>query len=206
MPSIWAINRRKAPEAGFTLVELLVVIPLVILVISAMVVAVINLSGASMRSSARAHLQNEVLAALDQIEQDVRLSVDFSGMTTDRVSIHNLATSANPLNVDRKLFRRNDCSVATGGLSVSEALLYKTDFVVSGNALRRVVSLDSGCTSAPVWQKGVDETLISTNKSLTMAVTVKDSNSLEVRLTAVRTVAGEDISYTGWMHVKSINF
>ena len=76
-----------------------------------------------MRASARTQLQNEVLAALDQIEQDVKLSTDFDGMASNKISMHNLATSANPLSASRKLIKKSDCSafgkkVATGRYTV----------------------------------------------------------------------------------------
>ena len=96
-------SRSCKSSAGFTLIELLTVMPLIILIISAMVVAIVNLTGTSMRTSARTQLQNEVLAALDQIEQDVKISTDFDGMASDKISMHNLATSANPLSANRKI-------------------------------------------------------------------------------------------------------
>ena len=33
-----------------------------------------------------------------------------------------------------------------------------------------------------------------------------NSDTVEVKLTASKTVAGDDISYTGWLYVKSLNF
>ena len=178
-----------------------------ILIISGVVVAAVNLSGASLRASARTELQSEVLDALDQIEQDVKLSVDFEGTSTDRISVHNLATSTNPLSADRKLIKNSTCTVAPTGLSASDALAYKMQYTVVGTTLKRVATLDKGCAaSSVVWQKGIDERLITTDKSIDMAVTTHGSNAIEVKLTATRTVAGEDISYTGWLYVRSINF
>ena len=142
-------SQSRKRSAGFTLVELLTVMPLIILIISAMVVAIVNLTGTSMRASARTQLQNEVLAALDQIEQDVKLSTDFDGMASNKISMHNLATSANPLSASRKLIKKSDCSVAGTGISVAEALVYKMEYsVVGGNTLKRKASMDSGCSSS----------------------------------------------------------
>ena len=200
-------SQSRKRSAGFTLIELLTVMPLIILIISAMVVAIVNLTGTSMRASARTQLQNEVLAALDQIEQDVKLSTDFDGMASDKISMHNLATSANPLSANRKLIKKSDCSVAGTGISVAEALVYKMEYsVVGGNTLKRKATMDNGCgSSSNVWQRGVDDTLISAGKEVKLSVTT-NSDAIEVKLTASKTVAGDDISYTGWLYVKSLNF
>lgn len=200
-------SQSRKRSAGFTLIELLTVMPLIILIISAMVVAIVNLTGTSMRTSARTQLQNEVLAALDQIEQDVKISTDFDGMASDKISMHNLATSANPLSANRKLIKKSDCSVAGTGISVAEALVYKMEYsVVGGNTLKRKATMDSGCgSSSNVWQRGVDDTLISAGKEVKLSVTT-NSDTVEVKLTASKTVAGDDISYTGWLYVKSLNF
>ena len=200
-------GQSRKRSAGFTLIELLTVMPLIILIISAMVVAIVNLTGTSMRASARTQLQNEVLAALDQIEQDVKISTDFDGMASNKISMHNLATSANPLSANRKLIKKSDCSIAGTGISVAEALVYKMEYsVVGGNTLKRKAVMDSGCgSSSNVWQRGIDDTLISASKEVKLSVTT-NSNTMEVKLTASKTVAGDDISYTGWLYVKSLNF
>ena len=122
----YILGGRHRHASGFTLVELLAIIPIMILIISGVVVAAVNLSGASLRASARTELQSEVLDALDQIEQDVKLSVDFEGTSTDRISVHNLATSTNPLSADRKLIKNSTCTVAPTGLSASDALAYRS--------------------------------------------------------------------------------
>ena len=61
-------------SAGFTLIEVLVVAPMVILMLGTIIAMLVNLSSSAMRASAQASLQNDVLAALDMIEQDVKLS------------------------------------------------------------------------------------------------------------------------------------
>jgi len=185
----------------------MVVAPLVILIIGGMITAMIALSTGAMRSSAHSQLQHEVLMALDQIEQDVKLSTDFDGMASNKISMHNLATSANPLSASRKLIKKSDCSVAGTGISVAEALVYKMEYsVVGGNTLKRKASMDSGCSSSSnIWQRGIDDTLISAGKEVKLSVTT-NSDTMEVKLTASKTVAGDDISYTGWLYVKSLNF
>ena len=205
MRRISGITKMKYSK-GFTLVEMLVVIPMVILLITGMIVAVVNLSGAAMRSSGKIQLQNEVLRALDQIEQDVRLSIDFEGMTTTQISLRNLATDGNPMSAERKLIRTSDCSSVSSGLTLADALSYKLDYTVEGGKrLRRVARLDRGCASSPiVWQKPIDERLISADE-VVLNIT-GSGNAIEVTLTAKRSISGVMMEYTGTMYVKSLNF
>ena len=85
--------------------------------------------------------------------------------------------------------------------------MYKMEYsVVGGNTLKRKAIMDSGCSSSSnVWQRGVDDTLISNSKEVKMDIT-SNADTVEVKLTASKTVAGDDISYTGWLYVKSLNF
>lgn len=191
---------------GFTLVEMLVIIPLVMLLITGMIVAVVNLSGSAMRTSGNIQLQNEVLRALDQIEQDVRLSIDFEGVTTTQISLRNLATDGNPMSAERKLIRVSDCSSVSSGITLSDALSYKLDYMVEdGKRLRRFAQLDRGCATSPiVWQKPIDERLISADE-VKLGI-VRHGNAIEVKLTAKRSISGVMMEYTGAMYVKSLNF
>lgn len=191
---------------GFTLVEMLVIIPLVMLLITGMIVAVVNLSGSAMRTSGNIQLQNEVLRALDQIEQDVRLSIDFEGVTTTQISLRNLATDGNPMSAERKLIRVSDCSSVSSGITLSDALSYKLDYMVEdGKRLRRVAQLDRGCATSPiVWQKPIDERLISADE-VKLGI-VRHGNAIEVKLTAKRSISGVMMEHTGAMYVKSLNF
>ena len=200
-----SMTTNRKLSSGFTLVEMLVVIPMIILLITGMIVAVINLSGSAMRRDGSIQLQNEVLRVLDQIEQDVRLSVDFEGMTTTQISMHSLATNGNPMSVDRKLIRASDCSPLSSAITLSDALSYKLDYMVEdGKRLRRVVRLDRGCDSSPiVWQKPIDERLISADEVVLNVA--RHGSAIEVTLTAKRSISGALIEYTGTMYVKSLN-
>ena len=92
-------------SAGFTLIEVLVVAPMVILMLGTIIAMLVNLSSSAMRASAQASLQNDVLAALDMIEQDVKLSTAItSGVNS--LTTTNLATSSNPLSANRHLITR----------------------------------------------------------------------------------------------------
>lgn len=204
MRRTWAAN-----SAGFTLVEIVAVAPMVILLIGAMLLLIVNFTGSSMRSSARTELQNEVLRALDQIEQDVKLSVGFNADTSaTKLSLRSLATDRNPLSSDRRLIKTADCTSATTGVTLNDALKYKMEYYIDGgNILRRRATLDAGCaTSTIAWQKPINEAVITTNKSVKLTVSGTAANARKIELTATRSVAGQDISYTGKLYVKSLNF
>lgn len=208
-----SLNSHK--NSGFTLVEIMVVAPLVILIIGGMITAMIALSTGAMRSSAHSQLQHEVLTALDQIEQDVKLSIDFNtdtiantDTTPNKLSLRSLATDKNPFNADRKLIKASDCTAASGGIFPTDALKYKMQYYVeSNNVLRRKAVFDSGCDSSDVpWQRAIDEKLISTNNEIILKITGTEANAKTIQLTVTKTVAGRDISYTGYLYVKSVNF
>ncbi len=66
---------------GFTLVEMIVVAPIVILLIGAFIALLVNLTGEVMSSRGANVLAFDVQSALNRIEQDVKLSTTFIGET-----------------------------------------------------------------------------------------------------------------------------
>ena len=202
----------KTRTQGFTLVEVLVVAPMVILMLGAIIAMVVNLSSSAMRAGAQASLQNDVLLALDMIEQDVRVSTGIASSTGTIVELNNLATSKNPFDADRRFLNSTDCSVATEGVAAASALKYTVRYQISGTKLERRPTFPSGCaqTSPNIWQTRENEQLIDvqTGGTLVMAV-VKDTGSgargLKVTITATRVIAGENVSFTGNIYAKSLN-
>lgn len=86
MPS-WSRNSRQLPlSGGFTLVEILVVVPVVILVVAVMVGFLVTLTGDAMMSRERNAMTYTAQDALNQIEQDVRVSTRFMATTGTLVS------------------------------------------------------------------------------------------------------------------------
>lgn len=190
---------------GFTLVELLVVTPVVLLLVGAVVVSIILTSSSGLRSQARTQLQLDVLSALDMIEQDIKLSVVLKNSTSSQVNLDNLATDKNPMSPDRRLVKK-DCSVADSGLSLDDATTYRTAYWVHSGTLSRNIDLNNGCNDTSiVWQRNGSEILIGNTTSISMEVTRDGDSALGVKLTATRRVSGEEVSYTGFMYVRSIN-
>lgn len=70
-------KRTRAFSNGFTLVELLVVAPIVLLVIAGLVVAMVSMVGDSLAANGRASVAYNMQDALDRIEQDARIATNF---------------------------------------------------------------------------------------------------------------------------------
>ncbi len=198
-------------SAGFTLIEVLVVAPMVILMLGTIIAMLVNLSSSAMRASAQASLQNDVLAALDMIEQDVKLSTAISsGMNS--LTTTNLATSSNPLSANRHLINKDSapCSVADN-ISLDQTLSYVTTYRVDTastpkKVLREVaIAPPSGCTLA--WQRGDATTLLDLGSTgeYTLTSSMDGTKAVTVTLTATRKVAGEELSFTGVLYAKSLN-
>lgn len=77
---------RNSVSRGFTLVELMVVSPIVILLIGAFIGLIVNLTGEVMSSRGSNMLAYDVQNALNRIEQDVKLSTTFLAVNNIDVS------------------------------------------------------------------------------------------------------------------------
>jgi len=198
----------RPAKRGFTLVELLVMMPVALLLVGAVVAIIVYTSSSGLRAQARSQLQLDVLSALDRIEQDVRLSTDINPSSSTTVNLTGAATNLNPHNENRRLVRGSDCSVATSGIALADALKYSVTYSVSGSSYIRKVTLPSGCaaSSSNVWQKNISEELI---KDATFVVSAQydstEKNLVNISLKATRRVAGETVSYAGVMYVRSAN-
>ena len=204
MRHIYRANKQR----GFTLVEMLVIIPVVIIVVTGLVVAIVSTTGSSMVVTARSQLQHEVLTALDRIEADVKLSLQLSGSSAQRVVLSNLATSRNPFSADRELIQRSNCKAVTSAVAVSDALQYQTTYFVSpeNKLIRRTDYSCGGASDEAVWQiAGDEEKVLQDVKQLSLTVTKVGNDALKVQIAATRHVAGRDIEFTGEVFVRSIN-
>lgn len=79
----------RSLSRGFTLVEMLVIAPIVILSIGAFIALIVNLSGEVLSSRGSNVLAYEVQDALNRIEEDVKLSVGFLSTTDIDLSATN---------------------------------------------------------------------------------------------------------------------
>ena len=75
------LPKTASNQAGFTLIEMLVIAPLVVLMITGFIAIMIGLTGDTIISSSRAKLAFDTQAAIDRIEQDVRITAQFVSNT-----------------------------------------------------------------------------------------------------------------------------
>lgn len=203
--------RMSQTKKGFTLIELVVISPLIILLIGALVGTIVYLTGSALRAQSRSQLQLDVVSALDLVEQDVKLSTNISPFgPANTLSMSSLATNKNPLSGDRQLIDSSTCSAVSGGIPVANAYNYSVKYSVVDNRLERQVTRSGTCAaSLAVWQKATTEVLI---KDADITVTVAKTNvgatnlnTVNYKITAKRSIAGETVEYTGTMHVRSLN-
>lgn len=98
---------KKQPQHGFTLVEMLVVAPIVIITIGAFLTVIISMTGEVLSSRASNTLSYNVQDALNRIEQDVKMSNGY------------LATNSIPLAAD--------ATYTTTGVNTNEKQGYNDD-------------------------------------------------------------------------------
>lgn len=170
---------RKA-AAGFTLVEILVIAPIVILAIGAFVALIITITGDVLRTKGSADLVYTTQDTLDRIEQDAVRAVEFratsytpqspNGMgasTTDfdggnaftiggsspaRLIIRSPTTNTQPLSSSRQLVFKNspDCTDPTVPYTVD--IIY---FVKNSSLWRRILvgtTASAGASCTAPWQ------------------------------------------------------
>lgn len=152
-------------KSGFTLVEMLIIVPIALLAVGAMVMFITSLVGDAVTSREYAVSTYSVSDASNRIEQDIRLSVQFisslSGMpvqqskngagaafvanATDTVVLQQYATTSSPYNSNRVfLYFKNTPNVLSacnstslpGNSALMVSLVY---FLKNGSLWRRTI-------------------------------------------------------------------
>ena len=152
-------------QKGFTLVEILIIAPVVIIVISGFVALMITLVGDVLTSRDSANMSYEIQDGLDRIEQDTRLTTQFlvtSGTqvapqgsdsnftgtaaftSTNALVMGGLTTDKNPTDTTRKLIfyakQPNDCGAQEIYNRVFQSkIIY---FIKNGSLWRRTILPD----------------------------------------------------------------
>lgn len=150
----------KHRTRGFTLVEMLVIAPIIILAIGIIIALMVNLIGDVLQTREQTAMTYSVQSALDQIEEDVRMAItirstsgtmpigygsDLSNANgtaafTSNNSIIMMfhATDSRPSDPNRKLVHLNDpnpCGVVQNAFNPTQT--YQVIYYQSGSALYR---------------------------------------------------------------------
>lgn len=166
---------------GFTLVEVLIVTPMVLLIIASFVVVIVNLTGDALSSREQLVQARDSQDALDRIEQDIRLSTRFLaqnrvtlsspqgyddnttpftnvGSNGNALILQSFTTDANPIDSSRSLvFLTNSPNPCGSTLVTSNAPYYVNIvyFVKNSTLYRRVLTtnnpIPAPCTTP--WQQ-----------------------------------------------------
>ena len=120
---------KKDKPTGFTIVEMVIIAPIVILVIGVFIFAVVKMTGDVMATRSSNTLAYDLQDALNRIEQDIALSKEFlastniamvspqgadnsslafNGWPTGPIILNSYANSSNPLNSTRNLIYLNN--------------------------------------------------------------------------------------------------
>jgi type II secretory pathway pseudopilin PulG len=113
---------RRNNKRGFTLVEMMVIAPMLILIIGTIIVSIVALTGESITEGARSQLINDVQDALDRMENDVRSSGAF-------LSTNNFTPTA-PQGLDDGT--QKFVSISTGG---DDSIILNSFFTTSNPAV-----------------------------------------------------------------------
>ncbi len=207
---------------GFTLVEILIIAPFAILLIGALIAMATQATTSSLRSYAKTRIQNDVLTALDLMEQDARISLNIRLDSTDQLDMTALATNTNPLDSGRILVDKTTCAPMTTNADIASATTYALSYYYD-NATKSLIRVGDftgkwcgGSQAAQgnsIWQRHNTPERLIENADVTLVVsdyvqvdeTDRTASSAKVTLTASRVVAGETVRYTGEMYVSSLN-
>jgi len=153
--------------AGFTLIEMLVIAPIVILAIGAFLTVIISMTGEVLASRGANTLAYNVQDAMNRIEQDVKLSTTF--LATNNVAL--CATACAPTEV--RGFNNDNTKFTNYSFGTSGKSLILNMLVTSGNPL----SASSGVVYLADKPSACGSTEMQSNTPLTMNVIyfVKDN-------------------------------
>jgi len=158
----FSLPNRKQSLEGFTLVEMLVIAPIVLLMIGIFLAAMVAIVGDVLITRDRNELIYETQEALDRIEQDTRLSTQFLTTTgtllspqgsnsnfagtaaftnTDHLILSTYATDKNPTDISRVLvYRANQPNLCGSTQSLNVILPVQIIyFIKSGSLWRRTI-------------------------------------------------------------------
>jgi len=134
----------RIKQQAFTIIELLVIAPIVILTIGAFVTAIVNMTGDVLASRVTNVLTYSIQDALNRIEEDVKLSTSF-------IAGNNVAlTSPQGFNNATEDFSNNDAT--NGNMLILNTLATTGNPISTTSGLVYLVNEPNSCTDAQVNQ------------------------------------------------------
>ena len=189
LPKSWSMQSMQIKRAaGFTLIEVLVVAPIIILFIGTFIGLILSLTGDSLQSRTNNEISYQVQAALDAIEAEngrasggylattgavtspqgsdngtaafTVTNNDASNTDTDVLILQSPATTLDPVSPDRQLIRYNTPN-ACNSTNVNQNDYYPVKtvyFVSSGTLWQRTILPNTGTPCSTPWQKSSCQT------------------------------------------------
>jgi Tfp pilus assembly protein PilV len=156
----WSQNKHRVSSQGFTLIEVLIIAPIVVLMVGGFVSLMVTMVGDVITTRDQSTLSYETQSALDRIEQDTRLSTQFlvttGTLTTPQGSNNNftgtsafsstsnqlifnaLTTDENPTSSSRWLiYYANQPNPCGGGQPHNRVLVSKVIYFINAGSLWR---------------------------------------------------------------------
>ena len=177
-------SMRTNQRAGFTLIEVMVIAPIIILFIGAFIGLIVGLTGDSLQTRTSNEITYQVQSALDTIEAENGRSLggyltttgtlttpqgsdnattaftvtnnDASSTDNDTLILRSPATTLDPISPDRALIRYNSPNSCTATNASDNPYYPITNvyFVASGTLWQRTILPSSGTPCSTPWQKG----------------------------------------------------
>lgn len=177
-------NRFKVPvKSGFTLVEMMVIAPIVILLIGTFIFAIVQLTGDSLADRGKSMLLNSIQSSLKEMEDDTRSSAAFlstnnvplvtpqgydngiqnftnTSATNDALILNAFATTESPASPTRGLVYLANMPNACGSANINQNQVMTSNIVyfVKNNTLwRRTLLVNNyaskDCSGTTIWQR-----------------------------------------------------
>lgn len=144
------------PARGFTIVELLVVAPIIILTIGAFITVIVNMTGDVLASRTSNVLSYNIQEALNTIEEDIKLSTTF--LAENNIDL----TSPQGYNNDTTKFANVDSDTSKSDMLILSTLATTANPLNSGAYPVYLNNQPNNCTSQP--------TFVSQNTPMTMNI------------------------------------
>jgi len=175
--------RQHNKNRGFTLVEMLIVAPMVIIIIGIIIVSIVTLTGESLAEGGRAQLLNDVQDSLDRIEADVKFSGSYLSTNNftptapqgadnaaqkfvsvasgnDTLILNSFFTTTNPAISTRTLvyipdtpFACNDASIVQNQVMTNNIVYFVKDSSLWRRTVATSTYASKACLNTTIWQQ-----------------------------------------------------